>query len=35
MKDEQAYHILRNGITGGLSNVQHRVNMKGITKLID
>lgn len=29
----EAYHILRNGITGGLSNVQHRVNLKGITHI--
>ncbi|KAI5487954.1 hypothetical protein TVAGG3_0961710 [Trichomonas vaginalis G3] len=29
----EAYHILRNGITGGLSNVQHRVNLKGITRI--
>lgn len=27
------YHILRDGITGGLSNVQHRVNLKGITRI--
>ena len=30
---EEAYHILRRGITGGLSNVQHRINMKGITRI--
>ncbi len=31
--DEQAYHIIRKGITGGLSNVQHRVNIKGKTRI--
>ena len=31
--DKVAYHILREGITGGLSNVQHRINLKGITKI--
>lgn len=31
--DEKAYHILREGITGGLSNVQHRINLKGLTKI--
>ncbi|KAI5546883.1 CBG23764 family [Trichomonas vaginalis G3] len=29
----EAYHILRNGITGGLSNVQHRINMKNVTHI--
>ena len=28
-----AYYILRSGITGGLSNVQHRINLKGITHI--
>jgi hypothetical protein len=32
-KDEYAYHILRKGITGGLSYVQHRYNIKDITKI--
>ena len=31
--DEEAYKIIRNGITGGLSNVMHRVNIKGVTKI--
>ena len=31
--DKQAYFILREGITGGLSNVQHRINLKGITRI--
>ncbi len=31
--NEDAYHIIRNGITGGLSNVQHRVNLKGVTHI--
>ena len=31
--DEDAYKIIRNGITGGLSNVMHRVNIKGSTKI--
>ncbi len=31
--DVEAYHIIRRGITGGLSNVQHRVNLKGITHI--
>ena len=31
--DKVAYHILRSGITGGLSNVQHRVNMKYLTRI--
>ena len=30
---KEAYHILRDGITGGLSNVQHRVNLRGFTKI--
>ena len=29
----EEYHILREAITGGLSNVQHRINMKGLTKI--
>ena len=33
LDSEDAYHILRDGITGGLSNVQHRLNIKGITKI--
>jgi hypothetical protein len=32
-KDEYAYHILRAGITGGLSFVMHRMNLKGITRI--
>jgi len=28
---EKAYHIIRDGITGGLANVHHRVNIKGST----
>ena len=28
-----AFHIIRKGITGGLSNIQHRVNLAGITKI--
>lgn len=31
--DEREYKDLRNNITGGLSNVMHRFNMKGITKI--
>lgn len=31
--DEEAYKVIRNGITGGLSNVMHRVNIKGSTKI--
>ena len=31
--DEDVYKILRKGITGGLSNVMHRVNIKGETKI--
>ena len=31
--DEDAYKVIRNGITGGLSNVMHRVNIKGETKI--
>ena len=31
--DEKAYYILREGITGGLSNVQHRINLKGLTRI--
>jgi hypothetical protein len=30
---EKVYHRLRNGITGGLSNVMHRVNIAGETKI--
>lgn len=30
---EPVYHVLRNGITGGLSNVLHRVNEKGKTHI--
>ena len=33
VNDKAAYHILRDGITGGLSNVQHRVNMRGLTRI--
>ena len=33
LDSEDAYRILRDGITGGLSNVQHRLNLKGITKI--
>jgi hypothetical protein len=32
-KAEKTYHLLRNGITGGLSNVMHRVNIAGETKI--
>ena len=32
-KDKDVYKILRDGITGGLSNVMHRVNIKGETKI--
>jgi hypothetical protein len=32
-KDEYAYQVLRRGITGGLSYVQHRKNLKGVTKI--
>ena len=35
--DENVYHVLRAGITGGMSNVLHRLNIKGttpITKLV-
>lgn len=31
--DEHEYTDLRNNITGGLSNVMHRVNLKGITRI--
>ncbi|GHU20290.1 hypothetical protein FACS189472_11380 [Alphaproteobacteria bacterium] len=31
--NEAVYHLLRNGITGGLSNVMHRVNIAGDTKI--
>jgi hypothetical protein len=31
--DETTYHILRDGITDGLSNVGHRVNYAGITHI--
>ncbi len=31
--DTDAYYIIRDGITGGLSNVQHRVNLKNITRI--
>ena len=31
--DYDAFHIIRKGITGGLSNIQHRVNISGITKI--
>jgi len=31
--DKDAYHIIRKGITGGLSNVQHRINLKGVTRI--
>jgi hypothetical protein len=33
LTDEVTYHILRDGITGGLSNVGHRFNYAGITKI--
>jgi hypothetical protein len=32
-QDEYAYHVLRAGITGGLSFVMHRMNLKGVTKI--
>jgi hypothetical protein len=31
--NEAVYHLLRNGITGGFSNVMHRVNIAGETKV--
>ncbi|KAA6356573.1 MAG: hypothetical protein EZS28_047900, partial [Streblomastix strix] len=31
--NEDTYHILRNGITGGLANVIHRYNIKGETHI--
>jgi len=31
--NEASYHMLRKGITGGLSNVMHRGNLKGVTKI--
>ena len=31
--DYDAFHIIRKGITGGLSNIQHRVNLAGITRI--
>jgi hypothetical protein len=31
--DEEAYYIIRKGITGGLSNVHHRINIKGETSI--
>ena len=31
--DYDEFHIIRKGITGGLSNIQHRVNLSGITKI--
>ncbi len=31
--NKDAYKIIRGGITGGLSNVQHRINLKGITHI--
>jgi hypothetical protein len=33
LSDEVTYHILRDGITGGLSNVGHRFNVTGETKI--
>jgi hypothetical protein len=33
LDDEVTYHVLRDGITGGLSNVGHRVNYSGVTKI--
>jgi hypothetical protein len=30
---ELVYHLLRNGITGGLANVMHRINIAGQTKI--
>jgi hypothetical protein len=33
LTDETTYHILRDGITGGLSNVGHRLNYAGITHI--
>ena len=33
LSHEPTYHILRAGITGGLSNVMHRVNIKGETHI--
>jgi hypothetical protein len=33
LTDETTYHILRDGITGGLTNVGHRFNYAGITKI--
>ena len=33
ISNEPTYHILRAGITGGLSNVMHRVNIKGETHI--
>jgi hypothetical protein len=33
LNDERTYHILREGITGGLANVGHRFNFAGITKI--
>ena len=33
INDEQEYYSLRNNITGGLSNVQHRYNIKGETHI--
>ncbi len=32
--DEDAYYLIRKGVIGGLSNVQHRVNLSGITKIL-
>ena len=31
--NEDVYHLLRNGITGGMSNVLHRLNIKGETPI--
>lgn len=31
--DEKEYHSLRENITGGISNVLHRMNIKGLTKI--
>jgi hypothetical protein len=33
LSDEKTYHILRDGITGGLANVGHRYNYAGETKI--
>ena len=33
INDTQIYHQVRDGITGGLSNVMHRFNMAGVTRI--